>query len=146
MPKAIHRGTDSQVLPPSANAHEQVLLECVENDLAALEAACAQGERAVLAGATVAIEQSIADQRRLTHALQNSMDAAHSVRTPEFDECVLNRIRHIGMVRDRHIAIMRENADKIQEQIGTLTQWKRASRKWLTGFEEKRTSGLDHMR
>ncbi|MFN2529432.1 MAG: hypothetical protein ABR584_12035 [Candidatus Baltobacteraceae bacterium] len=121
-------------------------MECVENDLAALEAACAEGERAVLEGVSADIDQSIADQRRLSHALQNSMDAARSVRTPEFDERILNRIRHIGMARDRHISIMRQNAEKIQEQIGTLTRWKRASRKWLTGFQEKRTSGLDHMR
>lgn len=87
------------------------------------------------------------DQRRLTHALANAMDAAREVRTPEFDEAIRNRIRYIGLIRDRHIALLKKTRDEIGVRLTTLDRWKAASRKWLSGYHTPRgTGGLDQLR
>jgi len=143
-PRDFHRLVVCRASLLLANATAEMLLAEVEKELAALEAACAEGERALLVGNSEELDSSIANQRRLTHALQNAMDASKTVRTPEFNKRILDRIRLIGLTRDRHISTMRQQGEKIQEQLNTLTAWKRAARKWLTGFQERRTSGVDH--
>ena len=133
-------------LPQSANPKHQALLREVEVALAALESACADAERILLKEKWSGLDESIREQRRLTHALQIAFDAAKEARTPEIDKAVLNRLRFIGMTRDRHIAHMRKAQAAVEERLNTLAQWKRAARKWLSGYAgPKKTTGIDRI-
>ncbi|MDQ6930896.1 MAG: hypothetical protein M3126_09555 [Candidatus Eremiobacteraeota bacterium] len=134
-------------MPLSANEASRPLLDQIEIELAALESACAQAERIVASGEADELDRSIMDQRRLTHALANAMDAARDVRTAEYDEGVRNRIRYIGLIRDRHIALLAKTRDEIATRLTTLDRWKGAARKWLSGYNTPRgTGGLDQLR
>ena len=129
-----------------ASEGSTLLLTEIEEQLAALEAACADAERILAADTPEGLERSIWDQRRLTHALQNAMDLAVQERTPEFDEAVRVRLRVIGLIRDRHIELLKGKREKVGHRLSTLTNWKRASRKWLTGYTTARGTGVDLLR
>ena len=136
-----------RALPPLADPQAQARLTDVENAMRDLEAASAEAERILLKTNWQELDNSIRDQRRLTHALQIAMDAAQDARTPEFDEAVRNRLRFIGLTRDRHIARVRKAQEEIALRINTLTRWKRAARKWLSGYTgQNKTTGIDLMR
>ncbi len=133
-------------MPQSVNGEQRALLAAVSKELVGLEAACADAERIFMNGNLDKLDDSIMDQRRLTHALQNAMDSAQPARTPEFDEQVRSRLSFIGLARDRHIALMKRHQNEVTERLNTLTRWKRAARKWLNGYTTPRGTGLDQMR
>lgn len=130
-----------------ASPDPNALLQRVVDELRALEEACADAERIVQQCAWDQLEESIRNQRRLTHALANAMDASSAVRSLEFDEKVRNRLRFIGLTRDRHITQLQKAQTEIGARLNTLTSWKRAARKWLTGYTPtRRSAGLDQRR
>lgn len=122
------------------------LLAAVDRELTALEAALADAERAGRTGDWEAANRSFLEQRRLQHALENAMHAAREARTPAIDEVLFARLSRIGLTRDRQIAELQRYRDGVSEQLNTLGNWKRAARKWLSGFAPKAQSSFDQHR
>lgn len=122
------------------------LLEEVERELTALESALAQAEVAGRIGDWDSANRSFVEQRRVQHALENAMHAARDVRTPEFDKSIFERLSRIGLTRDRQIADLKRYRDGVSAQLNTLANWKRAARKWLSGFAPKAHGSFDQHR
>lgn len=118
----------------------------IERELRGLEVSVADAERAIAENDAEAAETSFADQRRIQHALENAMHDARALRTPESDRAVLDRLSLIGIARDRQIATLKKVRAELSAKINTLNTWKRASRRWLSGFEGKRNGRLDQSR
>lgn len=137
----------SQILQPSDNPPVDPLLASIDAELSALESAVADGERAISSAQWDRLEESMFQQRRLTHALQNAMAAGKEARTRAVDAAIFKRLQRIGLTRDRHIEKLKERQASLLDQINSINRWKRAARRWLEGFRAKTgTAGLDQLR
>ena len=72
------------------------------------------------------LEAAIADSRRITHALQNAMDAATEVRTKEFDDAIFARLRYVNAIRENQMARLQQYHEAVGERLQLLTRWKQA--------------------
>jgi hypothetical protein len=123
----------------------QHLLKAVQDELAALEAHCGQLERALMNRQWDLLETAIADSRRITHALQNAMDAAKDARTKEFDDAVTARLRYVFAIRENQMARLRHYHDAVGERLQLLTRWKHALKSIGSRRPLSRLSSLDQL-
>lgn len=127
-------------MPPSDKAVS--LLEEVESRLRELEYLCGNLERALLRRRWDDLAAAIADSRRVTHALQNAMHDAESVRTSEFDESIFRRIRQVGAIRQNQMARLQQYHSAVGERLRLMARWKSALRS-MAGGPAARLQAID---
>ena len=132
-------------MPLSANAQE--LLGAVDRDLKELERLVADNERQLMARNFKSFQANFADQRRVTHALEKSMEAAASVRTPEIDAPIFKRIRYIYAIRQNQMERLKQYQGGITDRLKLISRWKQAAAGWLkTQRKQPRLGSLDKLR
>jgi hypothetical protein len=72
------------------------------------------------------LEAAIADSRRITHALQNAMDDARSVRDAAFDAAVQRRLYYIHAIRQNQMERLQQYHDAVGERLRLVARWKSA--------------------
>ena len=121
------------------------MLQAVQTELAALETLCGQLERALMSRRWDLLETAIADSRRITHALQNAMDAAATVRTREFDDAVFARLRYVHAIRENQMARLQHYHTAVGERLQLLSRWKQALKSLGSRTSRTRLAALDQL-
>jgi hypothetical protein len=124
---------------------DNALLQAIQTELAALEALCGQLERALMTRRWDALEAAIADSRRITHALQNAMDAAAEVRTKEFDDAIFARLRYVYAIRENQMARLQHYHSAVGERLQVVTRWKQALKTLGARRSTPRLASLDRL-
>jgi hypothetical protein len=91
------------------------------------------------------LEIAIADSRRITHALQNAMDAAGGVRTKDFDDAVFARLRYVHAIRENQMARLQQYHDAVGERLQLLSRWKQALKSLGSRRPKPRLASLDRL-
>ena len=131
-------------MQPSDN--RDLLLNSVEHELGALEALCGDVERALMHRDWPALENAITDSRRVTHALQNAMDDAATVRDGEFDDRITRRLRYVEAIRTNQMTRLQSYQDAVAERLRLLARWKSALRSMSRPDETRpRLASLDRL-
>jgi hypothetical protein len=123
----------------------EALLHTLQNELASLEALCAEIERALMGRDWKRLDTAIADSRRITHALQNAFEAAQPVRTEEFDTQFMRRLRYVFAVRESQMARLQQYHAAVDDRLQTLTRWQQALRSIAKRSAPQRRAGLDRL-
>ena len=110
-----------------------------------LEELCAKAERALVALQWDDVHAAIAEQRRVTQALVNAMEANKSSRTEAFDKEVLRHIERIYAVRDNQLRRMMSYRDKVRERLRLIARAKQARRTFGT-YSRSGSAGLNLLR
>jgi hypothetical protein len=131
-------------LPQSDNP--DALLSAVEAALGDLEALCGRIERALMLRRWPDLEAAIADSRRVTHALQNAMDEARSVRTGAFDEGVFRRLHYVHAIRENQMTRLQQYHDAVGERLRLIARWKSALRSIAVKLPSTGVAALNEMR
>lgn len=113
-------------LPQSAS--RDALLAAVEEQLRELENLCGALERALMRRSWPDLEAAIADSRRVTHALQNALDDARTVRSEAFDEDISKRIRYVFAIRENQMLRLQQFNGAVGERLSLMARWKAAAR------------------
>jgi predicted outer membrane protein len=111
-------------LPQSDN--REALLAAVESALYELETLCVRLERGLMRRQWSDIDAAIADSRRITHALQNAMEDAASVRDREFDQRVMRRLSHVHAIRQNQMERLQQYQDAVSQRLQLIARWKGA--------------------
>jgi hypothetical protein len=110
------------------------VLEAIRAEVTELERLCARGEQLFMKRDWTAFDQTMLDQRRVTHGIAVQMSEAASLRTPEFDEEVAKRLRIVLNFREDQLKRLSQYRGKISERLGVLGRWKQMAR----SLEKKR--------
>lgn len=121
------------------------LREAVERELAALEDICAETERALSSKDWAAFQTVMADSRRVTHALQNAMDAAAHVRDESFDAVTFARARRIYAIRENQVARLKTYNEAVGEKLAQITKLKRLAKTVGAKNAPSRLASLDRL-
>ena len=108
--------------------NRELLLAAVEEHVHELETLCGTLEGALMRRRWKDLDTAISDSRRVTHALQNALDEARSVRTPEYDESIFRRIRYVFAIRQNQMVRLQQFNDAVGERLSLLARWKAAAR------------------
>jgi hypothetical protein len=125
---------------------DDVLLNAIEASVGELEALCGRIERALMLRQWPELEAAIADSRRVTHALQNAMEEAHSMRTKSFDEHVFRRLRYVHVIRENQMTRLQQYHDAVGERLRLVARWKSALRSITAKLPSTGISALNEMR
>ncbi len=140
MRKARHRA--GKALQQSGN--REALLGAVESSLRELETLCGRLERALMTRRWEDIEIAIADSRRATHALQNAMDDARSVRDAVFDQQITHGLYYVRAIRQNQMVRLQQYRDAVGERLQLIARWKAAVKSMSKGKSPKpRLSAVD---
>ncbi len=112
----------------------------------ALEAACAEFERALAARDWPEMDRALAQERRSRHGLQNAFEAAASVRDEAFDRELFKRVRYVYAVRENQLARLRQYRDQVGERLTLLSKWKQFARNFGKETPRGRLGPLDQLR
>lgn len=130
-------------MPPSA---ENVALRAsVEREVEALEGLCAEIERALMGRDWDAFAVAMADSRRVTHAMQNAMDAAAPVRDAAFDEAIFGRARRVHAIRENQLKRLRTYNEAVAEKLGQIGNLKRFAKNIGAKNAPSRLGSLDRL-
>lgn len=126
------------------SANREALLGAVESTLRELETLCGRLERALMTRRWEDIETAIADSRRVTHALQNAMDDAVSVRDAAFDKQIMHRLYYVRAIRQNQMTRLQQYRDAVGERLQLIARWKAAVKSMGKGKAAKpRLSAVD---
>ncbi|HLI95036.1 MAG TPA: hypothetical protein VKT72_02995 [Candidatus Baltobacteraceae bacterium] len=126
------------------SANREALLGAVESALRELEALCGRLERALMTRRWEDVESAMADSRRMTHALQNAMDDALSVRDAAFDEQIMHRLYYVRAIRQNQMTRLQQYRDAVGERLQLIARWKAAVKSMGRGKAPKpRLSAVD---
>ncbi len=121
------------------------LLEDVIAQVQSLESLCGQIERSLTSSHWDEMSAAFADSRRVTHALQNAMDAAENVRNAAFDERVFKRVRHIYALREHQLQRLRAYHEALGEKLKQIASWKRTAGVFDKKFGASQLANLDSL-
>lgn len=110
-----------------------------------MEAICGRAERALMMRHWDDLNQTIADARRVTHALSNAMDDARGFRDAEFDEGIMRRLRYVGAIRENQMTRLQQYHDAVGQRLQLIARWKSALKSLQHG-RAPRLSALDSLR
>jgi hypothetical protein len=130
-------------LPPSAD--RDALRAAVDREIAALEDQCAEIERALTAKDWDAFAAVMADARRVTHALENAMEAAAPARDAAYDASVYERARRVHAIRENQVARLRTYNEAVAEKLGQIAQLKRFAKNVGAKSAPSRLASLDRL-
>lgn len=116
-------------------------METVERELRSLERLVAENERLLTARNWDAFENNFADQRRVTHALQNAMEEASVDRQGPYGQTVMKRLRYIYAVRQNQMERLKAYQGAIKERLNLLSRWKQAAAGWMKKQRNAGSSG-----
>lgn len=103
-----------------------VLLGAVDAAVREMELLCGQAERALMMRRWEDLNQTIADARRVTHALQNAMEDAREFRDAPFDDGIMRRLRYVGAIRQNQMSRLQQYHDAVGERLQLVARWKSA--------------------
>jgi hypothetical protein len=130
-------------LPPSAE--HAALRASVDREIAELERSCADIERALGLKHWDAFARAMADARRITHALQNAMEAAAPARDDAFDAEMFGRARRVHAIRENQLARLRSYHDAVGEKLGQIARLKRFAKKVGAKSAPSQLASLDRL-
>ena len=122
-------------------------MRAIADHISALESLCRNLEAHLMARDWAALDQSIADSRRITHGLQNAMEEALPLRDELFDSHVFSRLRRVFSVREDQMERLMRYRESVGERLRTISKWKGYAR--AIGAKDSRpraTVGLDRLR
>ena len=116
----------------------------VEREVKELERLCGELERSLVAADWNGAANALRDQRRVTHAFSNAMEAARRWNDAEFEAAVRARVQRIYDVREDQIARLQTFHDDVAQRLQDISRWKLLARtmRSRTGGPTK-TIGLD---
>lgn len=126
------------------SASREFLLGAVEASMREMEVLCGRAERALMMRRWEDLDQAISDARRATHALQNAMDDAESVRDAEFDDGIIRRVRYVGAIRQNQMTRLQQYHDAVGQRLQLIARWKSALKSLRHG-RAPRLSALDSL-
>lgn len=121
-----------------------MLLGAVEAAVREMETLCGRAERALMMRRWDDLNETIADARRATHALQNAMEDAQNVRDASFDEGIMRRLRYVGAIRQNQMTRLQQYHDAVGQRLQLIARWKGAL-KSMRGGRVPRISTLDSL-
>ena len=124
------------------SANPAILPEAVESELAALEALCGRIERALMLRAWNELQAAIDESRRVTHALENAVDAQPGGRDA-LDGGARDRIARVQMIRANQLTRLQQYHDAVGERLQIVTRWKSALRTIRRERPVSRLASLD---
>jgi|GEM_PF-1115340 len=130
-------------LPPSADP--AALRAAVDREISALEDQCAEIERALTTKDWEAFAAVMADARRVTHALQNAMEAAVPARDAAYDRSVFERARRVHAIRENQVARLKSYNEAVAEKLGRIAQLKRFAKSVGAKNAPSRLASLDRL-
>src|SRR5579884_2428270 len=130
-------------LQPSVNREQ--LLGAVETPLRELETLCGRLERALVLRRWQDLETAISDSRRVTHALQNAMDDARSVRDAAFDASVQRRLYYVHAIRQNQMERLQQYHDAVGERLRLVARWKSALKSIAGRVTPSRAAALNQL-
>ncbi len=131
-------------MPPSVESVP--LRDAVESEVSALERLCADIERAMMERDWSAFATAMAESRRVTHAMQNCMEAAAAARDADFDEVIFKRLRYVYAVRENQLARLSSYHDAVGERLTQIGTFKRFAKSVGSKRSESRLGSLDRLR
>ena len=117
----------------------------VDREIASLEDLCADIERALTAKDWDAFAAVMAESRRVTHALQNAMDAAAPVRDAAYDAGIFGRAKRVHAIRENQLARLKTYNEAVAEKLGQIAQLKRFAKSVGAKDAPSRLASLDHL-
>jgi len=130
-------------LPQSDNA---ALRADVEREVCALEGLCADIERALVARDWDAFAGAMADSRRVTHAMENAMEAAAPARDAAFDAAIYGRAKRIYDIRENQVARLTSYNDAVGRRLRQIASVRSFARKLGGGSAAPRVAAIDDRR
>lgn len=127
-------------------AEPEIVLESILAEVSELERLCAHAERLFMKREWAAFDQTMVDQRRVTHGIEVQMSEAASVRTPAFDEEVAKRLRIVLNFREDQLKRLGQYRGKISERLGVLGRWKQMARTLAKKRTVSQLGSLDKLR
>lgn len=106
-----------------------------------LERLCAKAERELTSLRWSDLDVTMADQRRVTQALINTVHATMDVRPPEFDKQVRKRIDRIYAYRDNQLKRLVAYRDNVRGRLRLIAKAKEARR----SFGAYARTGIGHL-
>lgn len=110
-----------------------------------MEMLCGRAERALMLRRWPDLDQTIADARRATHALQNAMEDASDVRDSAFDQEIMRRLRYVAAIRENQMTRLQQYHDAVGERLQLVARWKSALKSIAGRGPRKRLSALDQL-
>jgi hypothetical protein len=104
------------------------LLDEVRSTLAAVERLCAQLAPIVDRSDWDEFDRLLVAMRRTRHALANAWDAAHAVRTPEFEAEIRERVQRVLAYREWHLQRMRTQNEEAGGRLNLISRWRSYAR------------------
>ena len=114
-------------------------------EIETLENQCAEIERALVAKDWDAFAAVMAESRRVTHALQNAMDAAGPARDPAFDASIFDRAKRVHAIRENQLARLKTYNEAVAEKLGQIAQLKRFAKNVGAKSAPSRLASLDRL-
>lgn len=110
-----------------------------------METLCGRAERALMMRRWDDLDQAISDARRATHALQNAMEDAQSVRDDAFDEGVMRRLHYVSAIRQNQMTRLQQYHDAVGQRLQLIARWKGALKSLQGRARPSRLSALDSL-
>jgi len=121
------------------------LRAAVDLEIGTLENLCADIERALTAKDWDAFAVAMAESRRVTHALENAMDAAAPVRDAAYDASVFERARRVYAIRENQLSRLKTYNAAVAEKLGRIATLKRFAKSVGAKNAPSRLASLDHL-
>jgi len=113
--------------------------------MGALESLCADIERALTAKDWDAFAAAMAESRRVTHALQNAMDAATPARDGAYDASIFERARRVHAIRENQLSRLKTYNAAVAEKLGQIAKLKRFAKSVGAKNAPSRLASLDRL-
>ena len=123
----------------------EILLNAVEAALREMEVLCGRAERALMMRRWQDLDATIADARRATHAFQNAMHDAQSVRDAAFDGNVMRRLHYVAAIRENQMTRLQQYHDAVGERLRLVARWKSALKSLAVRSARRNISALDSL-
>lgn len=127
------------------SADAAALRAAIEREVGELEALSGRFERCLMRRDWDDMDAAMADARRITHALQNAMDAAGSVRDAGFDEQIYRRLRMVYALRSQQMERLQQYHAAVGERLHLISRWKNALRSMSAKRAASRLGSLDQL-
>jgi hypothetical protein len=121
------------------------LRAAVDLEMGTLESLCAEIERALTAKDWDAFSVVMAESRRVTHALQNAMDAAAPARDAAYDASIFDRARRVHAIRENQLARLKTYNAAVAEKLGQIANLKRFAKSVGAKNAPSRLASLDRL-
>jgi len=121
------------------------LRAAVDREIASLEDLCAEIERALIAKDWEAFAAVMVESRRVTHALQNAMDAAVPARDAAYDASIFDRAKRVHAIRENQLARLKTYNAAVAERLGQIARLRRFAKDVGAKNAPSRLASLDRL-